>query len=265
MITNECKTIRRQIDETDQLSSEAGAHLSACVECRTFRSDRQALQGLMADLGSIEAPSDFYFRLRARLARNDEGSVGNWGKRSFSFVGRAMAVGALVAVLAVAGVVVKNYLNSPNRGTTVSSKTSQEKGPGQGTEAPQETTKPTSEKDPVSGSLAGNKQNPDKALTATQHRTVSSHKNGATRNNLTASRKLEVPGVRESAGTAATVLTKETTGPVVLVPLDARALKISIDNGRGSSRTISLPTVSFGSQRLMARESFLAPPAKGIW
>jgi hypothetical protein len=63
------------------------------------------------------------------------------------------------------------------------------------------------------------------------------------------------------------MITPDSFVGLVVVPVDARAFKLSIDNGRGGARTISLPPVSFGSQRLLAREASFVPvsSAKGDW
>jgi hypothetical protein len=45
-----------------------------------------------------------------------------------------------------------------------------------------------------------------------------------------------------------------------------QSLKVSLDDGRGTSRTISLPSVSFGSQRVLAQNSApLLASARSDW
>jgi hypothetical protein len=48
-------------------------------------------------------------------------------------------------------------------------------------------------------------------------------------------------------------------------PIDAslQSLKFSLDDGRGNARTISVPTISFGSQRVLQNANQFAP--KGVW
>jgi hypothetical protein len=58
----------------------------------------------------------------------------------------------------------------------------------------------------------------------------------------------------------------EAAGPIVRIPIDDEALRISIDDGQGKPRMVSLPTVSFGSQRLTSSNSFVpVSTQKGIW
>jgi hypothetical protein len=48
-------------------------------------------------------------------------------------------------------------------------------------------------------------------------------------------------------------------------PIDAssQSLKVSLDDGRGNARTISVPTIRFGSQRMLGIGNQLAQ--KGVW
>jgi hypothetical protein len=50
-----------------------------------------------------------------------------------------------------------------------------------------------------------------------------------------------------------------------MFPIEAssQSVKVSLDDGRGNARTISFPTVSFGSQRVPTIANQLAP--KGAW
>jgi hypothetical protein len=72
---------------------------------------------------------------------------------------------------------------------------------------------------------------------------------------------------RDSAGNGAQLITSNPFARLVVVPVEARAFKFSVDNGRGGARTIFLPPVSFGAQRLLAREASFVPvsSAKGDW
>ena len=66
-----CRNVRHEIEEAavgDLLSSDVNDHLSNCVACKTFFREQTSLQELVASLGTVEAPGDFDFRLRARLA-----------------------------------------------------------------------------------------------------------------------------------------------------------------------------------------------------
>ena len=58
------------------------------------------------------------------------------------------------------------------------------------------------------------------------------------------------------------------TYPTAAFPINAsyQSLKVSVDDGRGASRTISLPAVSFGSQQALSQTaSPLMASARGVW
>ena len=67
----DCKAYREEIEElagVGRLSLEARAHVNACEACRQLEQERASLRRLVAGLGRVEAPADFEFRLRARMA-----------------------------------------------------------------------------------------------------------------------------------------------------------------------------------------------------
>jgi hypothetical protein len=76
---------------------------------------------------------------------------------------------------------------------------------------------------------------------------------------------------RTMSGTGATVFRSDEFAdayPTSAFPIDAsyQSLKVSVDDGRGSKRTISLPTVSFGSQRTLSQSnSPLVASSRGAW
>jgi hypothetical protein len=227
------------------------------------------LQGLMASLDTVAAPSDFDFRLRARLAR--EKGRSSSGADRFSMVSLPVAAVALVLLIVAGGIVARNWLVPRNPSTAIAHQAAPPSGSNAGNESatthPPASVPANQEQVPAIATIV---KGGGHAPIATPTHAGDTTRDNASRSNSAAARKGPGTATREFSVSPASVLTsdsKTAAGSVVLVPLDARALKISIDNGHGTSRTISLPTVSFGSQRLMARESFLAPlsSAKGVW
>jgi hypothetical protein len=262
MTTNECKTIRRELDEADpiqQLSNSAAEHLRGCSDCNAFASDQRALRGLIATLQPVVAPADFDFRLRARLAREKSGAQNGAGIRNFFKMPLPAAVAVLVLLVGVAGVVIRNWVTSSSANLPASkvvAVTPNNAVPAVPSDRGTESTKA------VATTGAGNPR-------ASDSHSVSAPGNRPPRVNQVVVRRPEV-GVRDFGVSPASVLMGEQadlTGAVVRVPLDARALQISIDDGRGETRTISLPRVSFGSQRLVASQGFMpaVSPTKGVW
>jgi hypothetical protein len=86
------------------LSKGAEAHLSGCSDCRQYADSTFMLMGMLASQPRVEAPADFDFRLRARIARaRDENrgwraALAEFWSRSFSWKEAAAAVAVLVAV-----------------------------------------------------------------------------------------------------------------------------------------------------------------------
>jgi hypothetical protein len=100
-----CKKFRTEIEETGRtasLGAAASTHLAACASCRAFRAEREALRGLVAGLARVDAPADFEFRLRARIARSEDESHAHTSRRTFVPGAAWLAVaGCLVLVLGV--------------------------------------------------------------------------------------------------------------------------------------------------------------------
>lgn len=67
-----CQKFRTEIEELDGgagLSPRAEGHAALCDSCRAFRAEGDALRALVGGLARVEAPGDFEFRLRSRIAR----------------------------------------------------------------------------------------------------------------------------------------------------------------------------------------------------
>ena len=65
----DCKAYRSEIEESaGELSDLALAHVESCPACGEVLRVRESLRRLVGGLERIEAPADFEFRLRARIA-----------------------------------------------------------------------------------------------------------------------------------------------------------------------------------------------------
>src|SRR5258708_7891146 len=234
MTTRECKALQSEIEETnaqDDLSAAAREHLRGCAGCRTFHAEQQTLQRLLANLDTVSAPPDFDFRLRARLARDSDRAPGVFGR--FSIGPRPLALAALVLLVAFAAVLLKNRIFW-ERPTTVA--TIPSAGANSGLKATD--SKPAVTPDAIAVVAATVSAPTDDSRSSKQKRS-------AARNVSVVAKKNVGSATREFAVTPAPILVS--TAPTgdsspVLVPLNARALRISVENGHGVSRTISLPT-----------------------
>jgi hypothetical protein len=67
-----CKQIKEEIDAAPRHNPYSGAvrfHLNGCGDCRRYSDETASLTRLLGAQPRVEAPSDFEFRLRARLLR----------------------------------------------------------------------------------------------------------------------------------------------------------------------------------------------------
>lgn len=259
MRTMNCGNVRREVEDAPPggfLSSSATEHLSNCSECVTFRDEQTRLREIMSSLGTVKAPDDFDFRLRARLAGEKSGSVSRFSVTNLSFGVRSAALATMLLVFGATLFLVSLKSardTSPSatlqtQSTTTSARpaetTSQdnqssvpEAGPASAVSTVAATNVPRSER-PVGSSAIASARDTGRTRTrdmsAAQARVLNSDSNSRASD-------FEIQGSRQP-------------------------LKMSLDDGRGRSRTISLPSVSFGSQRVLSQNtSSLVASARGSW
>jgi hypothetical protein len=260
MRKNNCELIRRELDELmldETCSTEALEHLRECGACREFHEKQTKLRQIVGSLGTVAAPADFDFRLRARLA-NESSS----GTSPFSFVAnlmlgpvlrRGFAAVAVLVVFAIGAYMVRTALNRPATTTAGEmAKQSPVPAPNEAAKPLQETVNPTSELP----------KSPD--VTTVQNKRLQG--NRIERAGLVAGRNKPL-ATKEISSTGATVIgNAEPVGTSTPFSIDASSLqyfRVSVDDGRGNAKTIFVPTISFGSQRLMQNANQFAP--KRVW
>jgi hypothetical protein len=106
-----CKQIREAIDTASRHNLYSGhvrSHLNGCPDCHRYSYETASLLGLLGAQPRVEAPSDFEFRLRARLLREQAAPAGApqgfWRKmrpETFSWGQMGAAAAALVLVVTV--------------------------------------------------------------------------------------------------------------------------------------------------------------------
>src|SRR5690349_1413500 len=112
MSKNNCEVIRQELDELmlgETISATAVEHLRECAACREFNEKQTRLRQIVGSLGTVSAPADFDFRLRARLANDANGA-------SFHFwplARRGLAFVAVLLVFVVGAMLVRNVLYRP--------------------------------------------------------------------------------------------------------------------------------------------------------
>ncbi|MFN0107314.1 MAG: anti-sigma factor family protein [Blastocatellia bacterium] len=104
-----CKHIKAAIDSASRrnpINGDAHAHLSGCPDCRSYSDQSSSLLSMLAAQPRIQAPADFDFRLRARIARAEAQPVSpfavveNLFGRVFSLKQAATSLAALAIMAA---------------------------------------------------------------------------------------------------------------------------------------------------------------------
>ena len=251
MTKNTCEVIRRELDELmldETCSTTALDHLRECGACREFHEKQTKLRQIVGSLGTVSAPADFDFRLRARLA-NESSAVSSFHFIAWPVLRRGLTTAAVLLVFATGAFLVRSVLNRP---PAVDQTAKQVPVPAVH-DAPKatETVTPNTSQSPKLQDVA---VVPKKQTHKVQHSEVVAFGN-------------KPLATRDSSGTGATVIgNTEPIGTSGAFPIDASSLqsfKVLVDDGRGNAKTISVPTISFGSQRLMQNANHYAP--KRVW
>ena len=245
MRKNNCGVVRQELEELmldETCSSSAAEHLRECGECSEFHQQQTRLRQIVGSLGTVAAPADFDFRLRARLA-NDSSSAAY-----LPLLRRGFALATVLLVFATGAVLVRNVLNQPATNDGMVTSTPQ---PAVIPEPPKkvETNDPNKGQQVVAS-------NPEKRPKTIKHERASS----------TASRAPRRLVAEDFSSQRAEVISgQEAVSGFEAFSLDAslQLFKVSLDDGRGNARTISVPTISFGSQRMLQTGNQFAP--KRVW
>ena len=245
MKETKCEAVRRELEELmlgDEFSNAATQHLRECGECRAFQQQQTKLRQIVGSLGTVEAPPDFDFRLRARLA--NESHAGGFLLRSlqWSFASKAVAAGAMVLLFAGGVVYVRTVVKQPAADPAVAQ---------QQEEAVQPAPKPVEE--------TALQSDPGPAV-ASDHgpRRVTAERRVAP-----SRAKPRLVAVDIASERAPVISSSQRQSPIFPIDASLQPLRVSLDDGEGNARTISVPTISFGSQRVLPKETRFVE--KGVW
>src|SRR5215213_1934882 len=247
MRKNNCEVIRRELDELnldEKCSAAVVEHLKECAACSEFHQKQTKLREIVGSLDTVAAPPDFDFRLRARLASEASSASFHLKSAYWPFARRGVTVAAVLLVVATGVVIVRNVMNRPAEIMAVKDQ------PAVRSYIPIE--RPTvAVNTPAEVSSGGpGKKRPQKIRSERSTQVTASNKRPVATMDFSFERADVING-SVAASTA--------------FPIDAslQSLKVSLDDGRGNARTISVPTISFGSQRVLQSGNQFSP--KGIW
>ncbi len=241
-----CETVRRELEELmlgDECSTGATKHLRECGDCREFHQKQTKLRQIVGGLGTVEAPPDFDFRLRARLASESSSSGFHLRMMQWSFASKGFAAATMV-LLFVGGVV---YVR-----TVVDHRAEKMEVAEQRPEPSQPAPKP------VENKVAVPEQTPVVAL-ANEPRPAGGGRRVTSRT--------KAPLVAVDFGSERAPVISDTHRQSPIFPIDAslQSFKFSFDDGRGNARTISVPTITFGSQRVLPVGNQFAQKSDVVW
>ena len=266
-----CRNVRREIEEVAPgkwLSSDVNSHVLSCVACETLLREQTKLRELISSLGTVEAPGDFDFRLRARLAEEKRARAQSFTPGNFSFGLGSAAVVTVLLLIGSALMFVSFRISSPAPITAGVGKTGpDQKGPDS---VVRKETVETKDPGVVGGSQAGKREVIDASVKSPDQATLKG-RNVLRQTELASRRDSNSQSTRDLSSTPAPVLRRDQVAelyPASAFPIDAgyQSLKVSLDDGRGTKRTISLPSVSFGSQRSLSQSSSpLIAAARDAW
>jgi hypothetical protein len=250
MRKNNCGVVRQELEELmldEACSTSVAAHLRECVECREFHQQQTKLRQIVGSLGTVSAPADFDFRLRARLASDSSSAA------YLPLMRRGFALATVLLVFAAGAFLVRNVMDRPGTGDGVVSSN-------QPAAIPEPTKQPeTNDPGKASPESSGRElvaSNPEK-----RPRTIKNERPQSTTSRTP--RRLVAEDF--SSRRAEVINGQEAVSGFEAIPLDAslQSFKVSLDDGRGNARTISVPTISFGSQRMLQTGNQFAP--KRVW
>lgn len=256
-----CKNVCREIEEAnygDALTASTMAHLAGCGNCHRFYDERRKLRQLVASLEPVAAPADFDMRVRSRLASSQNGARASSLFANLTFGWPTLALASLVLVIGVT-LALKVLNSSGNNNVAVQDESkSAVQSPKQEAPSPvgnDVVTKAGSRAgEPEAGGIQRPKQSKKKSAS------VASLRNG---------RRL---ATQEFSSSATPVVKKEEalasieSSPVFQIEASPQPLRLSLDYSSGVSRTISVPSLSFGSERVLTGNgSLVKSSSKGSW
>ena len=245
MRETKCETVRRELEElmlNDECSMYVTQHMRECGDCREFHQKQTKLRQIVGSLGTVEAPPDFDFRLRARLA--NESSSNGLRIMQWSFASKGFAAVTMMLLFVGGAVYLRTIMNQP----------AEQRIAEQRTEPPQPPPKPVENESHLDDapSMVVSEYG---ARPATKERRASLSKKPTL---ATLDRGVQSPLLFSDAPRHSAIFSIDASAS-----LDA--FKVSLDDGRGNARTISVPTITFGSQRVLPNANQSAQKGVGVW
>ena len=266
---SECKIYRRELGEAADggvVSGGARAHAASCRACGEELREGSALRALVGGLGKVEAPADFEYRLRARLAsEKGRGGGGRFGGLRFVYGLAPVAAAACFLVISA----------------TLYFRQAADTAPVRPAAAPPESARKveSNESTPLAARFEGGRESEGGRVVAAGPATLNtpaalarSRRERARRGHagVAALRGAGRPSLaREKAVRDFGPTAGRPQGVTIALKAPAEPLRMVLRDERGARRVVSMRSVSFGSQDLLARETALREGAdskvEGVW
>jgi hypothetical protein len=255
MSKTDCREIRRALDEIRLGARSSVAtmqHLQTCVDCQNFHEKQTKLRQIVGSLGMVEAPADFDLQLRRRLANERSASAYRFPLGLWPVGMRAVTVGAAVILMFAAFLLVRHVFTPQ----LPDSRLAQENNRKEEQPAPKTTVALDSQPQEIRTTAPGN----------VAQEQSGQRQRGAIR--VAGLRPRQSLATKDSASLPAPVFGRNQSFEAAPFTINASQefLKLSLDDGSGVARTISVPRVTFGSQRVLTTNNVsnqFAP--RGIW
>lgn len=286
----DCKAFRKEFEELETgelLDAMAQRHVDSCPACRTFQVERLSLSQLIKSLGTINAPPDFDFRLRARLAAANSAGSKSLNRARFAPGLKAISVAASFALLIAAAVIFKQSQPMPVNAPSVSENPSVAKENAGQPQLPLNNSEPVSNDAQVLVATQGVQSNGiERDTVASQSGKSAQPGNKVERVAQAKHTRSAVPLKPERSPVNSNDLTFGGNAPVITpvqpfaggvanntevaasLPVSSQPLKVLLHDRRGTMRSVSLERVIFGSQDFLegnARRRPLASDLEGVW
>ncbi len=250
-----CNQVRLEIEHkhlVEPLSVDSDQHINECADCREFQSKLTKLRQIVASLEPVNAPPDFDFKLRARLVNANGAGTQLFASPVKVWRWRSLAVAAMLLIFAATVLMIRQ--------------TEQQEQP---SSLGQQATIANADLGRKAGTdSSGPSHAADQQEESTKEETTLKPgvKRGVTPSPVN---KRPTVAVDFSSSTAPVVRDQQSLATMPSFPLEVsqRSFTVSLDDGRGSSRTISVPAVSFGSRRVLTSGNMQANQfvPKGDW
>lgn len=257
MKSRECRSTRQEIEQSklhQRLSGAAARHIESCRGCREFQLERTRLRELIGSLEPVAAPGDFDVRLRARIAaERQQRTRGSFFNR---FVVSTPAIAIAAVIVMLTGSIVWVAQHQRNQESTIASGTPAKTGP-----ANTPVDKPVENRD--SNSPADAATTPGATLTAQVPRGQNPYRDTSSRS--VGARGPIGPATDFNVTRAESIRQGEQRDGEVSLSAPVKPLVVSLEDNSGTKRRISLPPVSFGSQRLVDNRLPVSSTNNGSW